>query len=83
MMKKHTLILVALISILAFATASRAEKGYLETGGERKLEVLYKKTAGQDLFLDLYYPTGKRDAKCPVTIYTKAAAQQGNLGKMI
>jgi len=42
---------------------------YLETGGERKLNVLYKKTPERDLFFDLYYPTGKRDAKCPVIVY--------------
>ncbi len=28
---------------------------YLETGGRRKLEVLYKQVSGRDLHLDLYY----------------------------
>jgi acetyl esterase/lipase len=43
---------------------------YLETGGQRKLEVLYKQAAGQDLHLDLYYPTKNRADKCPVIIFT-------------
>ncbi len=43
---------------------------YLETGGDRKLDVLYKKTPERDLHLDLYYPTGKRSRRCPVIIYT-------------
>jgi acetyl esterase/lipase len=43
---------------------------YLETGGEHKLEVLYKQVAGKDLHLDLYYPTANRTARCPVIIFT-------------
>ena len=43
---------------------------YLETGGERKLEVLYKQVAGKDLHLDLYYPTAKRMEQCPVIVFT-------------
>ncbi len=43
---------------------------YLETGGQRKLDVLYKKTAEGDLHLDLYYPTGNHSGKCPVVVYT-------------
>lgn len=42
---------------------------YLETGGERKLEVLYKQVAGKDLKLDLYYPA-KRSTRCPVIVFT-------------
>ena len=51
---------------------SRAAKGanYLETGGERKLEVVYKRIAGRELNLDLYYPTAKRAEKCPVIVFT-------------
>lgn len=51
---------------------ARAAKGanYLETGGERKLEVVYKTVAGRDLKLDLYYPTAKRSEKCPVIVFT-------------
>ena len=43
---------------------------YLETGGQRELEVLFKKVAGKDLFLDLYYPTGSRTEKYPVIAFT-------------
>lgn len=43
---------------------------YLETGGERKLDIVYKKVGPKDLLLDLYYPTAKRDGACPVIIYT-------------
>jgi len=35
-----------------------------------KLDVLYKKTATQDLYLDIYYPKGKADGKYPVVVYT-------------
>lgn len=43
---------------------------YLETGGDRKLEVVYKKAGGKELKLDLYYPTAKRPEKCPVIVFT-------------
>ncbi|MCM8534214.1 MAG: alpha/beta hydrolase [Lentisphaeraceae bacterium] len=43
---------------------------YLETGGERKLEVLYKTINNKKLFLDIYYPTDKRQEKSPIVIYT-------------
>lgn len=52
-------------------TARRPQKTqYLETGGERQLEVVYKSVAGKDLKLDLYYPTAKRTKKCPVVVFT-------------
>jgi acetyl esterase/lipase len=52
--------------------ASREATGaqYLETGGERKLEAVYKQIAGKDLKLDLYYPTAKRSKKSPVIVFT-------------
>lgn len=43
---------------------------YLDTGGERKLEVVYKSIGGRDLKLDLYYPTAKRSEKVPVIVFT-------------
>lgn len=49
--------------------AAKAAK-YLETGGERKLEVVYKTVAGRDLTLDLYYPTDRQSAPCPVIVFT-------------
>ena len=53
------------------AAARRARTSrYLETGGQRKLDVLYKKMPEGDLHLDLYYPTGNRSGKCPIVVYT-------------
>lgn len=43
---------------------------YLDTGGERKLEVVYKVVSGRDLKLDLYYPTARRTKQCPVVVFT-------------
>lgn len=81
-MKIHTVIAI-LLAVLASSEvaaqesraqnkASRKAKGvkYLETGGERKLEVVYKEIAGRKLKLDLYYPTAKRSEKCPVIVFT-------------
>lgn len=80
---KYQFILIALITITATSGASaqeteRLEKAarrpqrarYLDTGGERKLEVVYKNIAGRDLKLDLYYPIAKRSEKCPVVVFT-------------
>ncbi len=49
-----------------------APKGakYLETGGERKLEVVYKTIGRKELTLDLYYPTPRTSEKCPVIVFT-------------
>ncbi|MDP3069424.1 MAG: alpha/beta hydrolase [Opitutaceae bacterium] len=56
------------------AAAPGKEKGrvrsYLETGGERKLETVYKTTPEGVLHLDLYYPTPQPAGTCPVIIYT-------------
>lgn len=49
-------------------SAQRAK--YLDTGGERKLEVVYKTIGRKQLSLDLYYPTANRDDKCPVVVFT-------------
>ncbi|QDT02187.1 Carboxylesterase NlhH [Rubripirellula lacrimiformis] len=43
---------------------------YLETNGERQLEVVYKKVGRKELKLDLYYPTAKPGEKCPVVVFT-------------
>ncbi len=54
------------------ARAAREVKRYkyLETGGERKLEVLYKQAGGKALHLDVYYPTANRTEKSPVIVFT-------------
>ncbi|GAA3651285.1 alpha/beta hydrolase [Flavivirga jejuensis] len=50
---------------------AKFEPPYLNVGGERKLNVLYKETKEQDLYLDIYYPKNrKKDEKLPVVIYT-------------
>ncbi len=80
---QHTLITAVLTAVLATSVASaqapRNKKtatsrpqraSYLETGGARKLEVVYKTIAGRDLKLDLYYPTARRSEKCPVVVFT-------------
>jgi len=44
---------------------------YLNTGGERKLNILYKETKEENLYLDIYYPKDRKvDQKLPVVIYT-------------
>lgn len=55
---------------LAQAPKKVKERRYLETGGERKLDVVYKKVLKRELQLDIYYPTGNRQEKSPVVIYT-------------
>ena len=51
--------------------AGQAKAPYLKTGGKRKLNVLYKLTEEEDLYLDIYYPkTAKEGEKLPVVIYT-------------
>jgi acetyl esterase/lipase len=42
----------------------------LPSKGEQKLNVLYKKTAEEDLYLDLYYPEKRSATKLPLVIYT-------------
>lgn len=44
---------------------------YLNNEGERKLNVLYKETKEEDLYLDIYYPKNRKAGqKLPVVIYT-------------
>jgi acetyl esterase/lipase len=81
-MNKILIVTIALLSccghvvqasddIQAGARTKRAQAPkYLEAGGRRKLEVLYKQVSGRDLHLDLYYPTKNRADKCPVVIFT-------------
>ena len=55
---------------LSLEELKKAHIQYLETGGERKLNILYKQTPEEDLYFDLYYPPGKQDGQLPVIIYT-------------
>lgn len=50
---------------------SKAQAPYLKARGKRKLNVLYKVTEEEDLYLDIYYPETKKIGKeLPVVIYT-------------
>jgi hypothetical protein len=48
----------------------KREINYLETRGERKLNILYKETQEEDLYLDLYYPVRKRDSAILAVVYS-------------
>ena len=52
--------------------AANKQKGakYLNTGGDRKLEITYKNVNNKELKLDLYYPTGQRSEAWPVVVFT-------------
>lgn len=51
--------------------ANKLQVPYLNTGGKRKLNVLYKTTKEEDLYLDIYYPKNAKETdKLPVVIYT-------------
>ncbi|WP_405575600.1 prolyl oligopeptidase family serine peptidase [Winogradskyella sp. Asnod2-B02-A] len=59
----------ALVSFEEFSANKQVP--YLKTEGKRKLNVLYKVTEEEDLYLDIYYPkTSKEGEKLPVVIYT-------------
>ena len=58
--------------IISLEELSKQQKPYLETGGERKLELVYKTVGQKKLALDLYYPTGEvaeNDSPYPVIFY--------------
>ena len=58
--------IIAIIGILMLCSLdSSAQETYLETGGERKLNIVYKSVAQRDLLLDLYYPTSKNKVANP------------------
>ncbi|KLU07815.1 lipase/esterase [Rhodopirellula islandica] len=66
---------------LSIDELSQEQTASLDTGGERKLDLVYKTVGQKDLLLDLYYPakgnsselqTDERpaDEPCPVIVYT-------------
>ncbi|MCK0157307.1 alpha/beta hydrolase [Cellulophaga sp. F20128] len=56
---------------ISAAEFRKLEIPYLETGGERKLNVLYKETDEGNLYLDIYYPKNRtKGQKLPVVVYT-------------
>lgn len=55
---------------LSLEELSKVTVPTLASKGEQKLNVLYKKTAEEDLYLDLYYPEKRSASKLPIVIYT-------------
>lgn len=63
--------------VLTVEELSYEPVAYLESTGERRLDVVYKTVGSKDLLLDLYYPAndrveniGSKDAQYPVVVYT-------------
>ena len=48
----------------------KQSKKYIESKGEKMLDVLYKKTSTQNLYLDFYFPDVDNGKEKPVVIYT-------------
>ena len=67
-----TALLLPLLTLnsLAQNRAAKNQKRYLPSGGEKKVEILYKRAGQKELRLDLYYPKKKTSAKLPIVIYT-------------
>ncbi|MFH5805823.1 alpha/beta hydrolase fold domain-containing protein [Alienimonas sp. DA493] len=55
---------------LSIEELRRERAAYLNTAGDRKLDVVYKRTPQGDLRLDLYYPETPSDSPRPVVVYT-------------
>lgn len=56
---------------ISFEEYTEIKIPYLNIGGQRKLNVLYKETKEENLYLDIYYPKIRKDGqKLPVVIYT-------------
>lgn len=63
--------LFALILCLLPASAQKTKpRKALETGAERRLDVVYKAVGKQKLQFDMYYPVAGAARPCPVIIYT-------------
>ena len=56
---------------LTFEEYSNFEIPYLKTNGDKNLNVKYKSTEEEDLYLDIYYPFKKSETnKYPIVVYT-------------
>ncbi|MDA8964624.1 alpha/beta hydrolase [bacterium] len=70
-MKTPSLIILALLAVLSPADAQKKKpRKALETGHERKLDVVYKTVGKRKLELDIYYPAAEAKRPCPTIIYT-------------
>ncbi|MDE3742145.1 alpha/beta hydrolase fold domain-containing protein [Maribacter polysaccharolyticus] len=57
--------------VLTLEEFSNFEIPHLKTEGDIKLNVKYKTTKEEDLYLDIYYPSQKpKGEKCPIVLYT-------------
>ncbi|MFT5301124.1 MAG: acetyl esterase/lipase [Mariniblastus sp.] len=56
--------------VLTLPELTQAKIRYLNSPGAKKLNVLYKKTTEEDLYLDIYYPEQQGTEPLPVAIYT-------------
>lgn len=58
--------------VLTIGELEKYRDAYLETGGPRSLNVVYKQVGQQQLHLDLYYPVNQQKSirNVPVVIYT-------------
>jgi len=57
--------------VLSLNEYAKIDIPYLETPGEQKLNINYKSTPEEDLYLDIYYPSQSAENKAyPVLIYT-------------
>lgn len=70
----HRLVFTLVSSLLIGASATAAPKKRpkvaLDTGFERKLDVVYKKVGERELEFDMYYPKTGTKKRCPVIVYT-------------
>jgi acetyl esterase/lipase len=56
--------------VVSLEEYSKIDIPYLETQGERKLNIKYKSTPEEDLYLDIYYPSKQSENKTyPVVVY--------------
>jgi acetyl esterase/lipase len=59
------------LSTFVIPSFAQERTSFLKTGGERKLDVVYKSTPQKDLLLDLYYPKQESvEVAHPVIVYT-------------
>lgn len=54
---------------LSLEELSNAAIPHLQSQGKQMLNILYKKTAEEDLYLDLYYPQKRSSGRLPVVFY--------------
>ena len=67
------------------AAIAKKERSYLETKGERKLDITYKAVGKRKLGIDIYYPENRVSENLPTLIYTHgggwSAGSKQNISK--